>query len=405
MSTNAAAITFRMHRVRNNKAAIRGWPGRAPAFCFLLAVSILSTIDLVNGQIPALAPTTDATIVVPIGVLRYSTIQIPTGVTVRFVAPGFGGLSVTGMPALVICDGDAIVHGTLWLAGDPINDRPAGWVLTGQGAPGFQCVGGGFFQPAEGGRHAGTYGSVLPFSLDGGSPGGDRRNYSDANCFQFASRDTGGEGGGILALLAGGRIEIHGTVTADGFSGVSGGSGGSILLRGDGGVTIHPTGVVTALGATAPLAAFPYPPQMGFGAPGYIRLDTWGALPVVQGTVTPTPTVLELPHLRTLSPPRIGTTWTFDIFTPEASVVFAAASPIQGNGASTPFGPLGIDLPSATILTYAAVAPTGHDPFVTAQTPVPNTPPLVGLTFWVQALVVPPALPARLSNTLPVTVQ
>lgn len=85
--------------------------------------------------------------------------------------------------------------------------------------------------------------------------------------------------------------------------------------------------------------------------------------------------------------------------------MFAAASPIQGTGAPSVFGPLGIDLPSATILAYGAIAPTDHDPFVTVQAPVPNAPTLVGVNFWVQAFVAPPALPPRFSNTLAVTVQ
>jgi hypothetical protein len=139
------------------------------------------------------------------------------------------------MPAVVFCDGDAIVHGTLGLEGEVINDRPAGWVLTGRGQDGISCGGPlDFFYPPEGGRHANTYGTVLPFSLEGGSPGGDLQNY-DSLCVQFLSRISGGEGGGTLVLLAGGRIEVDGTVTADGLGSSSvgaGGSGGSILLRG-----------------------------------------------------------------------------------------------------------------------------------------------------------------------------
>jgi len=149
----------------------------------------------------------------------------------------------------------------------------------------------------------------------------------------------------------------------------------------------------------------PWSPQFSSGAPGYVRLDAWGAPPTIQGTVDPAPTALELPHLRTLLPPRIGTTWICNVFAPEGAAVFVAASPTPDNGTPTPFGPLGIDLPSATILAYTAITPPGHDPFVTVSTPVPNSPPLVGLTFWVQSLVVPPALPARLSNTLAVVVQ
>ncbi len=371
----------------------------------LLAAGPLCTAASVRAQAAALAPTSDTTIVVPPGALHYISIHIPVGVTVRFVSPGFGPSSLPGMPAMVLCDGDVIVHGTLSLAGDLINDRPAGWVTTGRGNDGLTCGSNLYIIPPAGGRHAGTYGSVLPFSLDGGSPGGDHVHYSDPICTQFAFRGGAGEGGGTLVLLAGGRIEIDGTVTADGRGGSGGGSGGSILLRGAAGVTVLPSGTITALGGGAATALPPWPPLMSIGAPGYVRLDAWGAPPSIQGTVTPAPTALELPYLRSQSQPRIGTTWICDVFAPEAVPIFVAASPTPGSGAPTPFGPLGIDLPSASILAYAAVTPLGHDPFVSVPTSVPNTPALVGAQAWIQALAFPPALPARLSNTLAVAVQ
>ncbi len=371
----------------------------------LLAVGPLLTAAAVRGQAPALAPTSDVSIVVN-GLLHYSAILVPTGVTVRFVLPL--GSPPPFRPAVVLCDGDAICHGTLSVAGEvrylPPFTSAAGSVTTGRGYDGLSC-GSGFFIPPAGGRHAGSYGSVLPFSLDGGSPGGDQVHYSDPLCSQFASRGPGSEGGGTLVLLAGGRIEIDGTVIADGYAGVAGGSGGSILLRGDGGVTVLPGGTVTALGGPAPIASPPWPPLRSIGEPGYVRLDAWGMAPLIQGAVAPTPTVLELPHLRSLSQPRIGTTWICEVFAPEAVPIFVAASPTPGSGAPTPFGPLGIDLPSASILAYAAVTPPGHDPFVSVPTPVPNTPALVGAQAWIQALAFPPALPARLSNTLAVAVQ
>ncbi|MGE3171226.1 MAG: hypothetical protein AB7O97_01290 [Planctomycetota bacterium] len=374
----------------------------------LLAFGPLCGAAAVRAQHPALSPTSDTTIVVS-GPLHYSSISVPAGVTVRFTAPGFGPFSVPGMPAVVFCDGDAIVHGKLALEGEIINDSPAGWVFTGQGRSGSQCALNYLFPP-EGGRHASNYGSVLPFSLEGGSPSGENYLY-DAACIQLQSRVPGAEGGGTLVLLADGRIEVAGTITADGHGVTAGGSGGSILLRGAAGVTILPGGSVTARGGpgapplTIPPISPPLPPDYRLGEPGYVRLDAWGALPAIQGTVEPPPTALALPHLRSVSQPSIGTTWTCSVFAPENSAVFVAASPNPDNGTPTPFGPLGIDVASATILAWAAVAPSGHDPFVSTPASVPNAPVLVGLGFWTQALVFPPALPARLSNTLSLVVQ
>ena len=126
-----------------------------------------------RSQHPVLAPTSDTTITVSSSVLHYSSIDIPTGVTVRFVVPGYGPVS-PGMPAILLCDGDAIVHGSLSVSGSANNAYPAGWVTTGEGALGIVCDTGvnASFSPPQGGFHAGTYGSVIPFSLEGGSFGG-----------------------------------------------------------------------------------------------------------------------------------------------------------------------------------------------------------------------------------------
>ena len=381
----------------------------ASARCAMPAVlSVLLCVAVASAQPPVLAPTADTIIVVGTGPLHYASVHVPAGVTVRFVAPGFGP-SYPGMPAVVQCDGDAIVHGTLAVSRDmTTNQYPAGFVTTGEGLLGYVCGTGAsaYFSPPEGGSHAGTYGSVIPFSLEGGSNGGWLVQYPWCIGGQFfVSR--GGPGGGTLALLAQGRIEVHGAVTADGIlSGTSlplnnshgGGSGGSILLRGAGGVTILPGGSVTARGGTA-LNAHP----TTLGAPGYVRLDAWGAPPVIQGTIDPPPTALELPHLRAQSPPQIGATWILDVLAPENSPIFVAASLQAGPGTTTPFGVLGLDLPTSASLAVVVPQPS-HDPIASVPWPVPNAPVLIGLQLWVQAFAVPPALPPRLSNTVFATV-
>jgi hypothetical protein len=262
---------------------------------------------------------------------------------------------------------------------------------------------GNYTQIPQGGRHAGAYGSVVPFSLEGGSPGGVLAEYDPLpSCRQFIQFHWGGFGGGTLVLLARGRIEVHGTVTADGFHpGSSGGSGGSVLLRGDAGVHVLPGGVVTARGGTFGLSS--RPPETN-GAPGYVRLDAWGAPPVIQGTVDPPATVIELPHLRTQSPPQIGTTWTLDVLAPENAPIFLGVSLQPAPSTPTPFGPLGIDLTLAAILA-PTVAQPGHDPIASVPLAVPLAPTLVGLNLWVQGLAIPPSLPARLTNTIAAVVQ
>ncbi len=371
-------------------------------------VSCLVQLSLVmasvGAQHPVLAPTVDTTIVVSAAALHYSAIAIPTGVTVRFVAPGFGPQSLPGMSAIVLCDGDALVHGTRSVAGDSTNAYAAGWVTIGAGNYGTQCGSGlnSLYFPPQGGRHGGTYGSVVPFSLEGGGLGGSLDVY-DSSCFQFLHSNGGGHPGGTLALLAGGRIEIHGAVTADGhhYMSSSGGSGGSILLRGNGGVLVQPTGSVTARGGVSTGTT---PPPVANGAPGYIRLDAWGAAPVILGTSNPPPTVLTLPFLRVPSPPQIGSLWTLDVHAPDGAPVFVSVSLQPVPGTPTPFGLLGID-PSFAASLGVSVAQSSHDPVAHAALAVPNAPVFIGLSLWAQGLVVPPALPARLTNTVAVTVQ
>jgi hypothetical protein len=366
------------------------------------------TMNTVQGtaQSQVLAPTVSTTIVVN-GPLRYSTIHIPAGVTVRFRAPGFGFGSVPGIPAVVRCDGDAVIHGELSLMANLGNEYPAGWVTLGEGLPGSTCSTGSFFPFPQPGRHAGTYGTVIPFSLEGGSRGGSLDVY-DVGCWPFLRQRIGGMGGGTLALLAGGRIDVHGTVTADGIhhghswalNGSSGGgSGGSILLRGHDGVTVHSGGSVTARGGTA-LNALAW----SIGAPGYVRIDAYASTPLLQGTIDPVPTVLELPHLRTQSQPRIGTTWILDALAPENAPIFVSAALQPAAGPLTPFGQLGIDLPLAFGIALLVAAPD-HDPIAGLPLAIPAAPGLIGQQLWFQALVVPPNLPPRLTNTLAVTVR
>jgi hypothetical protein len=221
--------------------------------------------------------------------------------------------------------------------------------------------------------------------------------YSDTSCSVPLALANPGEGGGTIVLLAGGRIEVRGTVTAEGMTWFSGGSGGSILLRGHQGVTLYPGSHVTAAGGLGSIPATS-------GAPGYVRIDAFGAPPILQGTITPNPTVVELPFLRAQSPPRIGATWRLDLFAPENAPVFVAAALAPAANTPTPFGPLGLNLATAATLAVTAALPS-HDPVATVPWSIPNAPPLVGTNLWIQGLAAPGNLPARLTNTLAATVQ
>jgi hypothetical protein len=169
--------------------------GRASLGALGRAAILLWLAEFLVAQYP-LTPTINTTIVVPPGALHYSVIHIPAGVTVRFVAPGFGPSSIPGMPAVIRCDGDAIIHGSISMTQVLSNDHPAGWVTTGQGSLGIKC-GNLLVLAPGGGRH--NYGSLLPFTLEGGSKGGVFTAWT-SGCAQSVTSYDGGKGGGALGV-------------------------------------------------------------------------------------------------------------------------------------------------------------------------------------------------------------
>ena len=203
-------------------------------------------LSALQAQPPALAPTS-STMIATGGSLHYSSILIPAGVTVQF----------TGVaPAVVLCDGDCIVHGTLSAAAIGTTDGP-GAVTQGIGFPGafcpsfctpFGCTCWGYSMLPGPGVHHGAYGSAIPFSLLGGSPSGSLLTYLSSNpvasvcCDVFLGIAPGGGGGGTLAVIAGGLIDIDGVVDVRGGAGPGNGSAGSLLLRGAGGTMLRPGG-------------------------------------------------------------------------------------------------------------------------------------------------------------------
>lgn len=366
-----------------------------PTIARWLAVTAMpSFLSALTAQAPALNPTSNVTIPSG-GVLHYSSILIPAGVTVQFAG---------NAPAIVQCDGDCIVLGTLSVAANFHVNGP-GWSTLGIGTLGsycpsacgpFGCACWGFRNPAGHGVHFGVYGAAVPFALDGGSPGGDENQYSgmfQSCCSSYVATWPGGGGGGTLVVTAAGRVEIHGFVDARGASSwISTGSSGSVLLRGMGGLAVLPTGQVLA--------------GPGNAQGGHVRLDAWGAAPSVQGTIdAPSPAAIQLPYLDATAPPTIGTTWSLRVFAPTNTPVFLAASLLPGAGNLTPFGPLHVDLTTAVSIGAGATPGTGHDPFANLTTPIPANTSLLGLQIWLQALAAPASLAARLSNGMVAVVQ
>jgi hypothetical protein len=338
------------------------------------------------AQPPVLAPTADLTI--PTGaVLHYASIQIPAGVTVRFVG---------SQPALVRCDGDARIDGVMSVSGGA--GLVPGASNLGTGSTGSYCWQTGATTPAGPGRHRGFYGSDMPFSLLGGSPGGALNNFTtqlgSGLCNSLMSVTPGGPPGGTLVLRAAGRIDVRGSVVAHGGLAISAGagSGGSILLAGMTGLRVW-TGATVA--ATTWLTTLNQ---------GYVRLDAAQGPPVVDPGSTVVPLLaVELPHVRA-GTPRIGLTWDLTTHGEAGQwVVLYLGAPIPPT--PTPFGVLGIDPGLAVDLGVAAPVGPFEDPSATLGLAIPAAPQLVGATLHVQGAGLFSSGQLRLSNRLVSTVQ
>ena len=303
-----------------------GFPG-LPAFRFaaitsalMLAFPAWSFVSGSTGADGPFNPTINTAVQLPpSGVLNYTTVNIPTGVTVTFIK------NATNTPVVILTTGDATIAGTIDISGKNSTDSGAAGNgnlgddgLPGAGGPGGYAGGaggksattpsvaadGGAGQgPGGGGRGPGalprggagggyatagatdrfgdsiggtTYGSSALLPLIGGSGGG-----GGAGGTAFAG--TGGAGGGgALLIAASGTITISGSILATGgTSGSSSGSGaGPTGGGGTGGAirivatTIAGNGTVSAVGGntgseTGTGSAF----NGGAGSIGRIRME------------------------------------------------------------------------------------------------------------------------------------
>jgi len=361
---------------------------------WLFSFALLVGLPVV-AQAPVLSPTTSTVIDVDatFGHLTYAAIAIPAGVVVRFTGH---------YPVRVMVQGDVQIDGELSVAAVAsfvTTESGPGSVTTGAGWTGYYWWVPGYWDPFNWvpgywsgspglpGRHATMYGTAVPFDLAGGSPGGDvwYQSYWGPWQQQPGGYYYGGGGGGTLVIEAAGRIDVFGTVTADGagssYSAAGNGSGGSILLRGVLGCRVAAGATVTAM------------PE------GIVRLDAYDLAPQVAGTVQPPPTIVRLPDLVETVSPVIGNTWQLRVTAPRGDVVFLAASFQPGSGTNQ-YGTLGIHLATAISFAVVSVPAIGHDPLATYQLAIPNAPGLVGLNLWVQGLDFYTSLPPRYTQTL-----
>jgi hypothetical protein len=252
-----------------------------------------------TGADGALTPSVATVVTLPAsGVLNYTTINIPTGVTVTFVK------NTANTPVVLLVMGDAIIAGTINVSG--IASRDSGSAGDGSvGDDGIPGAGGpGGYDGGRGGRTGGTdrnggsglgpgggsFGAI-DTSNDwlGGGGGGYAAKGSNANWVGIRGLSATlvyGQGGNaygssnLLPLVggSGGGGGVSGTA----FNGTGGGGGGGALLIAA--TTVNITGSILANGGSSGSSA-----GQGVGATG--GGGAGGGIRIVAATITGNGTV------------------------------------------------------------------------------------------------------------------
>jgi hypothetical protein len=210
-----------------------------------------------TGADGAFNPTTNTTVTLPAnGVFNFTTVMIPSGVTVRFAR------NAANTPVTLLATGNVIVAGTIDVGGGSGGGASGGTFLGSNagigGAGGFDggsgsnaiasSVGGTGLGPGGGGAGTGAgfatsggvitptgspgapYGNAELLPLIGGSGGGG------GSASLGSTSAGGGGGGGAILIASSGTITLTGTISARGGNGGGGnnpgggGSGGAIRL-------------------------------------------------------------------------------------------------------------------------------------------------------------------------------
>lgn len=278
-----------------------------------------------TGADGVLSPTVNTTVELPTsGILNYTTVNIPTGVTVKFKR------NVANTPAVILVSGNVTIAGTVDVSGTAASDSgaagdgslgddgqpgmggpggfdggrgglkgsnsggagqgPGGgqggglwpnWGPSGGGGAGYGTIGAmakavdyHSQDTSRGGARGTTYGSSILQPLIGGSGGG-----GGAAGINFGGTGGGGGGGAIL-IASSGTVNVTGSILANGGKGGDytgsegaaaggGGSGGAIRIVAS---TISGNGTINANGAsrgTTPWDEY----RGGGGGNGRVRLE------------------------------------------------------------------------------------------------------------------------------------
>ena len=348
-----------------------------------------------TGELGAFAPScapTPCTVTPPVtlppgGVLNFTTVNIPAGVTVTFAR------NAANTPVTILATSDVTIAGTISIIGGNGGTSPGPIVPGGTGGPGGFAGGNGGGQAGSsppsagqgpGGGPAGSYftnnasygapssfASLLP--LVGGSGGGGSFGFVAFGTFQVPGA-SGGGGGGAIVIASSTKIVVTGTISANGgtggdnsFAGTSAcggnGSGGAIRL-----VSPQITGsggTVSASGGCCAGSPFGFTFCGIPGGSGRIRIEASDFAGLILATQNPTPSFVTAPGpVTTASNPALINLPTLTI----TSVGGIAAPATPGGSYSTPDMslPQGTTNP-VTVIVTATNIPLGTGTSVTLR--------------------------------------
>lgn len=276
------------------------------------------------------------------GIFNFTTINIPSGITVKFIR------NQTNTPVTMLATGNVTINGIIDISGsagtDGVNSTNLAFTA-GAGGPG------GF----DGGN--GANGLVSSNGGAGLGPGGGAGGTSGISGYAggggFAAVGSGGALGGamygtasLLPLIGGsggggGLMQFFGTTAGGG-----GGGGGALLIASSGTITVQ-GGTLRARGGDTSSAPVPSAFYGGAGSGGAIRL--------VATTITGTGGTIDVAGgAQVFSPanPGAGGRVRIEAFTNTASVNFGTPAP----GAVTVALPSPAILPTPPTLTISSVA-------------------------------------------------
>lgn len=348
---------FVMKRIRAGSAI--GIVSAAVLFGWVTAVNAQTFSSGSNGSLGAFAPGANTTVALPPdGILNYTTVTIPAGVTVSFTP------NAANTPVTMLATGDVTIAGTVNLNGENSTFVGASSFLPGKpGGPGGFAGGAG-----------GMGGLSNTFGSPGQGPGGGLPNSSN-NFTQYANYGAPGTFVSLLPLFGGsggaGAPQANiGTLVA-GEPGAGG--GGAIVLASTTKITIAGTGRISANGGEDPrcVQTVGGSTNAGTGSGGAIRLVAPQL--INQGTLTAVGGRVQFTCAGAAGAGRIRAEafvfGPFNVTSPSASLV---SQPGPVTSASTPAL---VNLPTLAFTSVGGVAPpaapTGS--FTTADVTLPPT--------------------------------